>query len=68
MKTEKELNDLKEEIEIMGKKLNVLTDEELSQVSGGGGWRLDVSLCSEDCLGRCHSWDCPYSYCKFNRW
>lgn len=37
MKTKEELNTIKEEIEILGKKLDELTDEELAQVSGGVG-------------------------------
>ena len=36
MKTEEELNALKEEVETLNKKLAELTDEELEQVSGGG--------------------------------
>ena len=36
MKTKEELNALKEEVEILNKKLAELTDEELAQVSGGG--------------------------------
>ena len=35
MKTKKELNALKEEVEALNKKLAELTDEELEQVSGG---------------------------------
>ena len=35
MKTKEELNALKEEIEILNKKLHELTDEELAQVTGG---------------------------------
>ena len=35
MKTKEELNDLKEEVETLNKKLHELTDEELAQVSGG---------------------------------
>lgn len=35
MKTKEELNALKEEVEIMNKKLAELTEEELKQVSGG---------------------------------
>ena len=35
MKTAEELNALKEEVETLNKKLAELTDEELSQVSGG---------------------------------
>ena len=36
MKSKKELNALKEEVETVSKKLQELTDEELAQVSGGG--------------------------------
>ena len=35
MKTKKELNALKEEVETLNKKLHELTEEELAQVSGG---------------------------------
>ena len=35
MKTKEELNALKEEVETLNKKLHGLTEEELSQVSGG---------------------------------
>ena len=35
MKTKEELNALKEEVETLNKKLNELSEEELSQVSGG---------------------------------
>ena len=35
MKTKKELNALKEEVETVSKKLHELTDEELKQVVGG---------------------------------
>ena len=36
MKTKEELNEIKEEMETLNKKLAELTDEELAQVSGGG--------------------------------
>ena len=36
MKTKEELNALKEEVETVSKKLNELSEEELSQVSSGG--------------------------------
>ena len=36
MKTQEELNALKEEVETQNKKLHELTDEELENVSGGG--------------------------------
>ena len=35
MKTKEELNALKEEVKTLNKKLRELTDEELSQVTGG---------------------------------
>ena len=35
MKTPEKLNELKEEVETLNKKLHELTDEELAQVSGG---------------------------------
>ena len=35
MKTKEELNELRKEVESLNKKLRELTDEELSQVSGG---------------------------------
>ena len=34
-KTKEELNELKEEVEALNKKLHELTDEELEQVTGG---------------------------------
>ena len=37
MKTKEELNALKEEVEALNKKLAELTEEELEEVSGGGG-------------------------------
>ena len=37
MKSNEELNALKEEVETVSRKLAELTDEELAQVSGGGG-------------------------------
>ena len=35
MKTKEELNELKEEVEALNKKLHELTDDELEQVTGG---------------------------------
>ncbi|MDO4983043.1 MAG: bacteriocin [Eubacteriales bacterium] len=35
MKTKEELNEIKEEVETLNKKLAELTDEELEQVAGG---------------------------------
>lgn len=47
MKTKEELNELKEEVETVGKKLHELTEEELAEVTGGfnlkfscGQWAL----------------------------
>ena len=36
MKTKKELNEIKEEVEKLDTKLHELTEEELEQVTGGG--------------------------------
>ena len=36
MKTKEELNEIKEEVEKLDKKLHELTEEELEQVTGGG--------------------------------
>lgn len=36
MKTKEELNELKEEVEAVNKKLAELTEDELAQVTGGG--------------------------------
>ena len=51
MKTKKELNEIKEEIEKLDKKLHELTEEELEQVTGGGkpkdiGFNYLVGVCS----------------------
>ena len=35
MKTKEELNEIKEEVEALNRKLKELTDEELAQVAGG---------------------------------
>ena len=43
MKTQEELNTLKEEVETVSKKLAELTDEELEQVTGG-----DICLARRD--------------------
>ena len=40
MKTKKELNALKEEVEKLNKKLAELSDEELEQVSGGSRFQI----------------------------
>ena len=49
MKTKGELNALKEEVEILNKKLAELTEEELAQVSGGWVYRdIEISLESEN--------------------
>ena len=51
MKTQEELNALKTEVEALNKKLKELTEEELSQVSGG---EMD-SLCVVG-AGKCLVW------------
>ena len=38
MKTQEELNALKEDVETVKEKLSALTDEELEQVTGGSGY------------------------------
>ena len=40
MKTKKELNEIKEEINALNKKLYELTDEELNQVTGGLEYKI----------------------------
>ena len=40
MKTKEELNEIKEEVETLNRKLAELTDEELEQVTGGRSGRL----------------------------
>ena len=64
MKTKEELNTLKEEVEALNKKLAELTEEELAQVSGGGGVpcpsprpiKRDMPMCGYD---RRYAF-CPY--------
>ena len=64
MKTKEELNALKEEVETVSKKLHELTEEELLQVTGGGG----PVLCRGDCNGtiknciRRKIGQCSYNY------
>ena len=55
MKTKEELEELKEEVETVSKKLHELTDEELTQVAGGGGI---ITWCAGDCEN-CRSTTCP---------
>ena len=45
MKTKKELNNLKEEVETLNKKLVELTDEELAHVTGGVSDGDKVGVC-----------------------
>ena len=45
MKSKEELTALKEEVEILNKKLHELTDEELAQVSGGGFLNYEYYCC-----------------------
>ena len=53
MKTKKELNVLKEEVENANKQRRMLTDEELEQVTGG--YSVDMSCCDgcKICIGVC---------------
>ena len=49
MKSKEELDALKEEVETLNKKLAELTEEELTQVSGGWVYRdIEISLESEN--------------------
>ena len=48
MKTKEELNALKKEVETLKAKLAELTEEELAQVTGGGGLRNNY-ICSAEC-------------------
>lgn len=74
MKTQEELNALKEEVVTLNEKLHELTEEELAQVSGGDGvtvpdWlRLNGNLCFEDCCGVHDRDSCGYTFCKWDRW
>ena len=43
MKTQEELNALKEEVETVSKKLHELTEEELEQVAGGIDYQKNYS-------------------------
>ena len=52
MKTAEELNALKEEVETLNKKLCELTEEELTQVTGGGEVRVRENESIEDALKR----------------
>ena len=54
MKTKEELNELKEEVETVGRKLAELTEEELAQVSGGL-----IKLCDSGDCENCHYTTCP---------
>ena len=49
MKTKEELNDLKEEVENLNKKLAELSEDELAEVTGGGfGFFVPVYPDSDD--------------------
>ena len=49
MKTQEELNALKEEVETLNKKLAELTEEEFTQVRGGN--RVSDTVCMGGCEG-----------------
>ena len=55
MKTQEELNVLKEEVENMNKKLAELTEEELKQVIGGAAENSDQGIITDWCpfCGEC---------------
>ena len=48
MKTKEELNTLRNEIDVLNKKLAELSEEELAQVTGGIGYRIPNNY---DCSG-----------------
>ena len=54
MKTEEELNALKEEVETVNRKLHEMTDEELEQVTGGRMQTLETR--PEDAQGTPIEW------------
>ena len=60
MKTQEELNELKEEVETLNKKLAELTDEEMEVLSGGASLPCGQSQimmfrrkCAHSALGKC---------------
>ena len=68
MKTNEELNALKEEIETLKKKLSELTEEELKQVTGGNQGMDESGEINPRCplklpapnSRQCHCAECPY--------
>ena len=52
MKSKEELNALKEEVETLNKKLAELTEEELTQVTGGGWVYQDIEISLESENGK----------------
>lgn len=54
MKTEKELNDLKEKYAELNKKLAELGEDELRQVIGGGAWEPQYEPSLKPSAGNCH--------------
>ncbi len=59
MKTKEELNALKKEVETLNKKLAELNEDELKQVTGGGGDPLP--LFDPELVGKDDPWD-PRDY------
>lgn len=51
MKSKEELNAIKNEVETENKKLSELPEEELEQISGGGGFKLrdERTYCCSNC-------------------
>ena len=47
MKTKEELNELKEEVETLNRKLHELTEEETEQIYGGGSITWACGICHE---------------------
>ena len=81
MKTKEELSALKEEAKALNEKLSALTDEELTQVTGGAGegtescpyWKkaADVNCLNVKLGGKCPhcklngDWECDLGYGSF---
>ena len=61
MKTKEELNALKEEVKAVNKKLAELMEEELAQVTGGGG----VPLRKPVDMPRCGFHETRYALCPY---
>ena len=59
MKTKEELNELKEEVETVSKKLHELTEDELAQVVGGVDPTVFVGTLTAPVFGACETLFAP---------